>query len=323
MPDAAPTCESCIEQKSACDHARACASNADCDAFWRCYLACQTPDCQWACVPEHDAGAALFRPLYADFSGTCAAPCGYGSYWACAGHVAWPIAPRTVTWTYLVRDYFTGKGVGGASVNVCTGCPCDAVHPVLGAGQTDQDGYVTLTFTQPLMGSGQAIPVCAVYSAPGYRTTIAYAGSPYVTPIVSVQNSLLQSNYWAGDISPPPVASQVVSSYTGVTPDPALGVGVGAVFDCLSSPALGVTVSIDAPDAGAWPPSDSGVEGGVAAQTSSGQPIAGGALFFNVPPGNYTMTATVPGVGRVSQVAVAFESLEAGVGIQVGMPPTP
>jgi hypothetical protein len=58
----------------------------------------------------------------------------------------------------------------------------------------------------------------------------------------------------------------------------------------------------------------------VVAGAADGLGFSGAATFFSTPPGSVTLTATVPGVGQVSQesVGTAPDTI-----VQVGMPPTP
>lgn len=56
----------------------------DCDAYWRCYLACPTPDCKFSCALEHEAGVSLFRAVQSDYAAACSGACQYGNYWASA-----------------------------------------------------------------------------------------------------------------------------------------------------------------------------------------------------------------------------------------------
>jgi hypothetical protein len=324
-PDASVACQECLENTNACSHAHACGSSAECDAFWRCILACQTqtPDCQWACVPEHGAGAALFRQLYQDFSGTCAGACGYGAYWACAGNVAsWPHAPSDVDWTWLV-DLNGGGGLPDASVSICTACPCDGpFNSVLAdAGQTNSNGYVTIAFPPPSTPTSQGIPACTQTTADGYVTNFGYPGYPMTEGVVSIDNSLLPPSAWGILMYTPTVLSSRIAA-TGTMQDPALGVIGMGVYDCLGSPAGGVDVSINTPDATPWPAIDAGADALPTARTNGSGPFVGRAGFWNVPPGNaYILTATLPDSGtRVSQVHC---STAAGTFTQVGMPPTP
>jgi hypothetical protein len=333
-PDASTACASCI-QKNACTQATACGSSAECDAFWRCYLACQTPDCQWACAGDHDAGVALFRPLYQDFSSTCAGPCGYGSDWACAGHITWPNAKsRTVTWTWWVYDFQTGAGIPGAEVSICgsstgPGCPCPtSTNRVLAQAPTDWNGYATLTFQQELTPTGGGSSYCAQTTAPGYLANLAAQEYPNTGPVVSITNSLLATTAW-GIALQTPGAQASDSVANGAASDPTVAPVVAAgIYDCLGSPANGVDVSITGPPAVADAVDGGplnraiavfGVDAGPGGSTTA-QSIGGRVFFLDVPAGNVMLTATVPGVGVVSQVSM---TAAANTITQVAMPPTP
>ncbi len=310
-PDAAAACQSCFATSNACSDARRCGSSPECDAFWRCYLACATPDCQTTCVADHDAGASLVRSLYKDFSGTCAKPCGYGAYWACAGKVVWPAAEsRTYTWTEYVYDWESKMGVPNAQVTVCTSCPCPtATNAVVAQGQTDSDGYVTLNFQQALSITGQGSIPCYQVTAPGYLTAFAYGASPLTKAGWSVRNGLVPRETWGVELFTP-AAQQANDESVGATYDPTRAIFVsGGVSDCLGSPAPtgGANVSINTRDPMvlALTATDAGPDAGLTATTgAAGQSYT--VIFFDVPvdAGSVTLTTTVPGVGQVSQVAV-------------------
>jgi len=316
MPDAAAGCEGCLE-KSACSNERACGSSVECDAFWRCYLACQTPDCQWACARDNDGGAGLFRALYQDFSSsTCATQCGYGSYWACAGHVKWPNAkPGSPSRTWWVYD-FQGGSVPNAQVSVCVngtgpGCPCSAPGSrMLAQGRTDPNGYITLSFQQDLTPTGGGSTACVETQAPGYLTTFTTSAFPAVESVWSISDALVPRQA-LGIILQTPEAEQTYYSLVNATFDPTVAsvLGVG-VYDCLGSPAPGVEVyasiggtpiaDASADEVGiAAVFTDSGVTGG-----TSNSP-GGRVVFFDVPFGSVAVTAIVPGVGIVGALPIA------------------
>ncbi len=137
----------------------------------------------------------------------------------------------------------------------------------------------------------------------GASTNYGFPGFPFTQPVVSSANSLLPAVNWANPAWPPDDLYQRIAA-TGVTQDPSLGVITAVAFDCLGSSAGGVDVSINAADAAAWPALDGGVDGEPAAQTAGQGQFSGVASFFNVYPGSYTLTASVAGVGRVSQIVV-------------------
>jgi hypothetical protein len=323
-PDAAAGCQSCLET-NACNDALTCGSSAECDAFWRCWYACVTPDCQSTCVSQHDAGVGLFEALYKDFSGTCNTPCGYGSYWACAGHVVWPNAKSsTYTWTEWAYDWYAKAGVAGAQVTVCTNCPCpNATNYVVTQGQTDDAGYISLTFQQGLSPTGQGSAYCYQTSAPGYLTNFAYGVFPGTEYGWSV-HGLLPPETW-GIVLIKSQSQQTEDTAIGATYDPTRSILVtGGVFDCLGSPvpAGSVDVSISTPDPSVL--ALQRLEGGSDALPTAQTGCGGGSYstcFFDVPAdASVTLTATATGVGETSQVSanVAPDTIT-----QVALIPTP
>jgi hypothetical protein len=321
-PDTSAGCQSCLTQ-NACANALACGSSADCDAFWRCYLACPTLDCKDACVERHDAGVAAFAPLFKDFSGTCAQPCGFGHYWACAGRIGYPTSKSpTASWTNWVYDEGTQAGVPGANVSICSNCPCPtASFPLLAQGQTGADGFFSLQIPQVLSPNGQSQPLCVETTASGYATTFLYTGFPFSEPTSSIKDSLgpyvsLGLVLFA--------ASNVQQDTTalGGTYDPMRGTIAAGIFDCLTNPADGVYVSIDKSDPliVLAAPVDAGADAGLTT-LSGGFNTDGHAVFFNVAPGSYTLTATPKGLSQpIDQITVNVAS---GTVTQVGVFPAP
>jgi hypothetical protein len=219
--------------------------------------------------------------------------------------VVWPSGPPDVTVTMQVTDYSTGSGVPDASISICTACPCPGPYErVLAEAQTDSNGYFTAHYSQALTPSGQSPILCIQTIADGRLTNLGYDGFPYTQPVVSKLDSLLPPVSWTNPSWPPSDLYQRIA-YTGITQDPALGVITAVVHDCLGSPAGGVHVSINTADAAAWPAVDGGVDGHPTAVTAEGGTYFGIASFFNVPPGDYTLTASVPGIGRVGQDSVS------------------
>ena len=111
----ATSCQSCIETNTnACADARRWGTSVDGDAYWRCILACPTPDCRGMCGIANPSGASLYASFRTEYAGICSGPCAYGKYWACLGRVNWPEAKsKTVMATIVVRDYASMQGVPG------------------------------------------------------------------------------------------------------------------------------------------------------------------------------------------------------------------
>jgi hypothetical protein len=321
-PDASADCQSCLQQ-NACPHARACGSSAECDEFWRCFLACSTVDCKDACVEAHDAGAAEYKTLFQDFSGTCAGPCGFGNYWACAGHVGFPAAKSSsVTWTNWVYDVGNQAAVADAAVSICGSCPCPAGNsPLLGQGQTGADGFFTVQVQQVLDPNGQAQPFCVETNASGYLTSFLYTGLPFSEPSSSIMDSL--APYVSlGIVLFSPANVQVDTDGLGGTYDPKRGMIAAGIFDCLANPADGVYVTINSndPQVILAVPVDAGPGAGLTTR-SGGLNTVGHAVFFNVAPGSYLLSATPPGFGRaIDQVTV---TVAASTVTQIGVFPSP
>lgn len=321
-PDTSADCKSCLEQ-NACPHARACGSSAECDEFWRCFLACSTVDCKDACVEAHDAGAAEFKPLFQDFSGTCAGPCGFGNYWACVGRVGFPAAKSpSVTWTNWVYDVGNQAPIADAAVSICGDCPCPAANsPLLGQGQTGADGFFTVQAQQVRNPNGQAQPFCVQTNASGYLTSFLYPGLPFSEPSSSIKDSLEPYVSLGIVLFPESNIKQDVTALGG-SYDPMRGTIAAGIFDCLANPADGVFVTLDSndPKVVLAVPVDAGSGAGLTTR-SGGLNTVGHAVFFNVAPGSYALSARPPGFTRpIDQIMV---NVAASTVTQVGVFPAP
>jgi hypothetical protein len=191
----------------------------------------------------------LLRTLYPDYSGVCAAACGYGSNWTCAGNVHWPAAKSSsVRFTYWVYDYYSSQApVPGADVSVCTGCPCPAANtPVIAHAQTDANGFVTLEVPQYLSATGQAIGICIQTTAPGFLTNFLYAGLPLSEAAFSINDVLQPKTAWG--IVLLTASAQQQAQATLAPYDPTRGLIGAGIWDCLAAPAPSAYVTINTTD---------------------------------------------------------------------------
>jgi len=321
-PPSAASCQSCIEATpSICADARAWGTSVEGDAYWRCALACPTPDCRLTCATDHDAGAALFSPFLGDFAGLCAGPCAYGGYWACVGHVNWPAAKSTTyTLSTPVVDYSTGKAVPGLDVSMCTGgggnlgCPCDPSSPTLvGHGQTDDAGILTLQVQQVIGANRIAATVCMEVTSPTLSTMPDFEYTGYPVSEQSVVISAANAPSLAPEVITPAEFAIATAPYQAM-PDTARGFVGAFVFDCLGFPAPEVTVTTDGTDPLV---SVKYSLGGDAGATGSG----GRAFVYHVPPGFLTLTATPLTLRK--PVAVSSVNVAAGTVTGVEMYPYP
>jgi hypothetical protein len=305
-PATSGACESCLEQ-NACPHARTCGSSADCDAFWRCVRACPTIDCKENCPQDHVTGVAEFRYLFKDFSGACAQSCGFGSYWACAGHIDYPVPKATViNWTNWVYDTSNFDPVVNATLLVCANCPCPtAEFPLLAQGKTGLDGFVTIPIPLNPASNGQAQLFCIQTSAGAYDTSFFFPGVPYSEPSTSISDALGPAVSLGLILFSGTNMQQDVMNLGG-NYDPTRGMIAAGIFDCFANPANNVLVAIDSRDplAVLAEPVDAGADAGLAT-LSGGYNTNGHAVFFNLAPRSYVLTATLPGLSKpVGQVTV-------------------
>jgi hypothetical protein len=324
-PDAAGACQMCVAQTTSnCASAKECAASGACDAYIRCFLACFAGDCRDACASANAEGAALFAPFQNDpngpltyFGGACSGPCGAGTDWACVGHVTWP-SPKspTVTLTEKIVDNQSGSPVSGLNVSICNGCPCPSPsNPLLGDAQTDDAGIYSVQIPNPSGIGNIGLNGCAQYHPDpdsGITPEFAYWGYPL---------SEAQAVDTATSTEGRTITSEETASIYGVFGVPLDPTGAPwltlFVLDCLGSLASGVQITIQP---NAQVPEFYNVPGGAsltATQTSS----QGSGGFLNVPPGQYTVTATPLSLGKpASQIVV---NVQAGTVTGALMFPTP
>jgi hypothetical protein len=296
-PQRAGECQSCIEG-NACVDARHLGISVDGDAYWRCVLANSTEDLRQLCAIEHPAGAALFASFKSDWSGKCSKDCGYGSYWSCvtsANNVGWPIADGgMVTTTFRVVYFVPNSGtssslspVEGASVAVCTGCPCgDGRMPTpLDQSTTDDAGIVTLKYANQL-DLGHGLNGCFDVTAPDIAELYVYWDYPVT---VGADDSMDPTDYINAlrttDV-PQLLLDEGVDAASLVEDLATRGEVAAVVKDCLGNPAPGVTLSIDTSD-----PATRVFYGRDLSSGAMATDIDGTGGFYNVPPGTHVITA--------------------------------
>jgi hypothetical protein len=326
-PEHADTCQACLDMNAPAE-ALACASSLDCDAYWRCYATCPTPDCKFACALEHEAGAQLFRPLQGVYRGGCANACAAGNYWACLGKFSWPPAAADaaqVAFTVPVVEFgYPSIGVPGETVSICQYCPCSntALNQTPAAvGITDEAGLVTLQVDNPSVNSsGLGVSGCVQVTSPD-ASTVAYYGywgyplsEPVVNPALGPGSFAANIAAQSAQVFKPDQLDATLHDIMHVTLLPDSGLIGAAVFDCFDNATPGARVAIDTSDPQVtvyYQASDAGVT-----------PLNGYAFFANVPPGQYHLTAMPAGLdGGASSVESVYVGPDTTTA--VGMFPTP
>jgi hypothetical protein len=312
---------------NACADSYDCASSVDCDAYWRCYMACPTPDCKFSCALGHEAGVSLFRAVQSDYAGTCSGPCQYGNYWACVGHVGWPAKlSNVVALTVPVVDFLAqGTPVPGETVSVCANCPCGSAmsaDPLLGeAGTTDDAGLVTVQVTQPSNPENWGLNGCVQVTSATDATVpyYGYWGYPLSEPVV---NPALGPGLYSANIAAQsaqvftPAELVSATGYLNQTVLPDTGMIGASVFDCLDNPASGVRVALSPSDPSVTP--FYSLSGDAGATTYTGY-----AFFFNVPPSNGYQLTAMPGPLDGGASSVVIVDVAANTTTAAGMFPTP
>jgi hypothetical protein len=320
-PDAAAGCQGCLVLNG-CAEARTCAASTECDAYWRCYTACQTPDCKFACASKHDAGAALFRPLQNVYSGSCSTDCAFGNYWACIGKISWPAAASAqVDFAFPVVDIFGYAPIPGEQVTVCASCPCGtAISKSLGTATTDDAGVAVVQVNQPLTNTDHGLNGCAEVLSPTDATVpyYGYWGYPLSERVVDPRQGpgSAMINVAAQSVQVfTPDQLQAGSGFADAGLLPGRGFLGAAVFDCFANPTPGARVSIGSIDplvTTFYPGSGSN---GATANLGLG-------LMLNVAPGMYQVSA-MPGPLGGDASSVQTVRVDQGVTTAAGMFPTP
>jgi hypothetical protein len=304
-PDAAPSCEACLET-SECATTEECALDLDCQSYLLCRQNCVTGDCIGACAGP--SGTDFFKSFWPLMY--CQSACGVGDNWACVGHIQWQetsFLSLHLTVQLVDYNFMMGGAESGVTVSMCTGSDATCQRPV-DREATDSQGYVTLT--DPVIGDQNlGLDGFLDVSAADLYPTHFYWGFP-----LTAIHGLIAF--------PLPVVSQVDWSQTWnglgpLAPDPALGVILAVPLDCFGSLAPGVTLAIAGSDAVPLYLSGANVinpSGTMAASNGIG-------VFIDVPPGAIDVIATPAGFAHPSsRVSV---SVQAGILTVVGLAPTP
>ncbi len=333
LPAAADACQKCVAKDPGyCASARACGASAACDRYLRCFLACFTPDCRFACADADPEGASLFASFQAEphgeltyFDENCATACGAGTNWSCVGHVVWP-APLTPTVTLgeTAVDNQTSSPVVGLQLAVCAGCPCpSASNPLLGTARTDDAGAYSVTIpNRPTISLG--VNGC-VQVDPDADSGVVGEFLYWGYPLSAATAEETDPRDFSRTVTSTEFANNL--SIVGVPVDESRGLDVQAVIhDCLGVVAPGMTLSLASYSAVAAPEGDAGItpffaRGGNGSITATETDTSGIAGLLNVPPGEYILTASIKATGvAVSQVYVTVEK---GTITGVLMWPTP
>jgi hypothetical protein len=319
-PDAAAGCQSCLTA-NACDHERACAKSADCEATWQqCAQGCATHDCAEDCFVAHGSttqtgtfvDGGVWPPFGNDINNRCGASCKVGN-WTCAGKVSWPYPEPTVTVTFQAIEYLSPRPpIPNLDVHVCDSLKpaCDSPSaPALARGQTNTDGIAVMTFANAPNAQGLGLNGFLEIESPDqtYPPSLLYWGFPLSESTAGV--------LW--DFSTSAEVQALDSNIAHVMQEPQLGQIIVAVVDCSAGFAPQVKVSIDPGGAGITT-----IYGINADPTLTATDLSGLAFLFNVPPStNVRVTATPVGMERPTSVVPV--QVRAGWITNVSMYPTP
>jgi hypothetical protein len=311
-PQNAAACQECITSGNACSPARAWGASVEGDAYWRCVLSAGADDVRQGCAADDGAGATLFSAFEADWQGPCMKQCAFGNYWACVGHVTWPLAqPRPLSVTVGVVDFGNAsQGTRDLSAEVCTGCPCTALTPLY-TGETNSKGLFSYTIDNVVDEAGHGLDGCLQISSPDVVPMYVYWDYPFSVSVGIADgtnpNELIRSVT--------PMEFQAYQNSLGIMQDASLGYVSGIVKDCLGFPAPGVQVKVDG--------DQTGIERwyGTLNLSATATDATGLVGFFNVPVGDRLLTATPIGLVRPSSL---FEvASQAGVITETQIYPTP
>ena len=200
---------------------------------------------------------------------------------------------------YFVPNSGTSSSLSpvvGASVAVCTGCPCGGggVPGPLGQGTTDDAGVVTLTYANQL-DLGRGLNGCFVVSAPRIAELYVYWDYPVT---VGSDDSMDPTDY-INALRPTDVPQLLIDEGVeagAVIEDLTTRGDVAAVVkDCLGNPAPGVTLSIESND-----PVTHVFYGRDLSSGATATDIDGTGGFYNVLPGTHVITAQPAGLAQPS-----------------------
>jgi hypothetical protein len=304
-PEAAPGCQSCIVGQ-ACQTVNDCLTNPACAAATVCTASSVTGDVNEACKAElFDGGTTTWNAMVVQLlNGKCGTQCDLYQNWSCIGHVSWPRATTSsIMLTFHASD-LSSTPVPGLATKLCAVSDPACAAP-LSTQTTDDAGVATVVAPIP-NGPGYVGPT-------GYLTLESDAGA--VIP---------ELYFWSFPVSEPmvqfgdptvvtPDQADALAASFKVTLDTSLGDILAVALDCNFSHANGVQFALSAPDGGSMPPPF--YVGGVDA-TNKQEP----AVFFNVPPGWVTLTATPKGLGRPSSVVSLL--VRPGTLTEVNAPPS-
>jgi hypothetical protein len=297
--DAAPACESCIENQVAspkvCAAAQACFTSLACQTSGHCAQACTTPDCRSACANDAGDDPTLLNAGFEE-GVFCYTPCRVGRNWTCVNRVEWPQVEDAGTQqaTLTLIDPFTMPGTNlpvlGVSATACS--QGDALcTPLLSAGTGNDAGIVTLANvgSSPFLGFSGYFEM----TAPSYVPTSFYLSFP-----------LSQANAQLAVPMMPQTTFAKALAAAKLTHTPGLGTVWVQVLDCLLLPAPEVVVKAD----GLPQTSVIYYTNSSPSLTATSTDPSGFAFFYNVAPGPLTLRAISNDTG--------IESSNATVGVQ-------
>jgi hypothetical protein len=281
-PDAAPACETCMEDptKNACAAARACATNLACEISGHCAYGCPTPDCRAACASDAGEDNLLFVAAFTAGE-QCYAPCRIGRNWTCVNNVVWPqidagSQSQQATLTIVnpfIPNVIVPPPVSGVSAAACAPNDGPCASPA-STGTSDDAGVVALGNLAPGLVFG--FQGYFQMTAPSYVPNLYYLSFPLSQPNAQIAVSMMSQAVFA-------------SALAGVNITPIAGRGTvwAQVEDCLLLPAKDVVVKADG-----HPPSDViYYENSNPSLTATSTDPSGWAFLYNVVPGPLTLRA--------------------------------
>ncbi len=290
-PDAAVPCSQCITSK-VCSPVQKCASSATCEEVEHCIAGCRTVDCHDTCLAADDAG--LFSSLEVALITACLPQCQFGNEWSCVGSVSWPLAPAGANEVdFTVLQSGPGTPVANATVKACSKTD-QYCSTVITSATSDAKGRGTLT-----LPSHQAVQLGfdGYYdienAAQGEMPWLVFASSPLTMLKVDFTWSVLSSK----DLD-------TLLAGIGLTRTSGLGHVAVGVVDCLLSNSSDVVVNAITESGQDLSAQRYYLAGGALSKNVKSTDITGFAFFFNVPPGNVTITAVPNATGKPSSTQV-------------------
>lgn len=266
-----------------------CSTSADCDGHGLAGAACVNGSCVMPSGSGGSGGDAGTQDAEQD--GSPDAVTDADLKWGCVGNVSWPDPDisKPVQLRRQILKLISEAPVEGLTLTACTPLDVECLQPV-GSGITNENGEAEIPVYSGFEGYLQAAPPA---SYPDMIPSIDFAFPPPVEDDpVGVGEPLHFTAQGEAEIMVGILKTEI---------DPTQGHIFALAVDCLGLPTAGASLKLDTIGPNTIPYY---MNGSLPSTTMAETGTEGEAGFLNVPPGSVTITTTVSGVGKVSQLTV-------------------